>query len=142
MKLDILWNWEAPEGSGDVYEAAFRGTRSRVEIRQGKPENFRPELYVAPETAANADEVYAALRKKIEALQREWPGVGMAVRGHEAQIVIPDKYRVGHEAHFAQVTNAFFKYLKDPAALPAWEKSNMLVKYFISTRGVELSNQS
>jgi predicted dehydrogenase len=141
-KLDILWNWEAPKGSGDVYEATFRGTRSRVEIRQGKQENFRPELYVAPETAASADEVYAALRKKIETLQKDWPGVGMAVHGCQAQVVIPDKYRVGHEAHFAQVTNTFFNYLKDPASLPAWEKSNMLVKYFISTRGVELSNQS
>jgi hypothetical protein len=65
----------------------------------------------------------------------------MVVRGHQAQVVIPDKYRVGHEAHFAQVTNTFFNYLKHPASLPVWEKNNMLVKYFISTRGVDLSNQ-
>jgi hypothetical protein len=64
------------------------------------------------------------------------------VRGTEAQIVIPDKYRVGHEAHFAEVTRAFLGYLKDPKSLPAWEKSNMLVKYAISTKGVELSRQA
>src|SRR4029077_17805697 len=45
VKLDILWNWEAPEGTGDAYEAAFRGTNSRVEIRQGKAEHYIPELY-------------------------------------------------------------------------------------------------
>ena len=55
--------------------------------------------------------------------------------------MIPDRYRVGHEAHFAQVTNQFFQYLKSPQSMPAWEKPNMLVKYFISTKGVEMSRQ-
>ena len=31
------------------------------------------------------------------------------------------------------------KDVKAPATLPAWEQSNMLVKYFISTRGVEIA---
>jgi hypothetical protein len=54
-------------------------------------------------------------------------------------VTIPDLYRVGHEAHFAQVTNRFFEYLKQPETLPAWEKPNMLAKYYVSTKGVELS---
>ena len=58
VELEILWNWEAAEG-GDVYEASFRGTKSRVEIRQGKAEHFVPEVYVA---GANA-EVAAAVEK-------------------------------------------------------------------------------
>jgi uncharacterized protein YqfA (UPF0365 family) len=60
----------------------------------------------------------------------------------EAQIpmAIADAFRTGHEAHFAQVTNRFFEYLKSPEKLPAWERSNMLVKYFISTRGVEFAS--
>ena len=139
VKLDILWNWEAPPGTGDVYEATFRGTRSRAEIRQGKQENFRPELYIRPNTAALRDEVFAALKKKIDALQKEWPGVDMAVHSEQARIVIPEKYRVSHEDHFAQVTRAFLGYLTDPKSLPAWEKSNMLAKYYICTKGVELS---
>ena len=61
--------------------------------------------------------------------------------GNEARIAIPDRYRVGHEAHFAQVTNQFFQYLKSPQSMPAWEKPNMLVKYYISTKGVEMSRQ-
>lgn len=63
----------------------------------------------------------------------------MTIGGEEAHIVIPEKYRVGHEAHFAEVTRAFLGYLQAPQSLPAWEKSNMLVKYYISTKGVELS---
>jgi len=53
--------------------------------------------------------------------------------------VIPDRYRVGHEAHFAEVTERFLAFVKDPAALPAWEKASMLAKYFLTTRAVELS---
>jgi predicted dehydrogenase len=139
VRLGILWNWEAPQGSGDVYEATFRGTRARAEIRQGKEENLRPELYIRPNAAALRDEVFAALRRRIEALQQKWPGVSMTVRGDQAQVVIPEKYRVSHEEHFAQVTGAFLGYLENPKSLPVWEKSNMLAKYYICTKGVELS---
>jgi hypothetical protein len=60
--------------------------------------------------------------------------------GVEARIVIPANLYVGHEDHFGQVTRLFFEYLQAPATLPAWEQSNMLVKYFISTRGVEIAS--
>src|SRR5262249_53129689 len=30
VKLEILWNWEAPAGAGDVYEAAFRGSKADI----------------------------------------------------------------------------------------------------------------
>jgi predicted dehydrogenase len=138
VAFETLWNWEAPEG-GDVYEATFRGMRSSAEIRQGKEQKYRPELYIRPNTPALRDEVFAALKKQLAALQSEWPGVDMAVEGGEAHIVIPEKFRVGHEAHFAQVTRAFLGYLNDPKSLPAWEKSNMLVKYYICSKAVELS---
>jgi hypothetical protein len=72
-------------------------------------------------------------------LQTAYPGLAINEGSTEARIVIPDRYRVSHEAHFAQFTNQFFGYLKSPETLPAWEKPNMLVKYFISTRGVEMS---
>jgi len=139
VELDILWNWEAPEGSGEVYEAAFRGTEARVEIRQGKAEKFAPELYVVPSSPAGKAAVFAALERKVRTLETVWPGVAVKEQGGEARLVIPDRFRVGHEAHFAQVANRFFQYRESPPSIPAWEKANMLVKYFISTRGVELA---
>lgn len=140
VALDTRWSWEAPRGSGDLYEATFRGTKCRVEIRQGPEQHFQPELYVVPNTAALGSEVFAALRAKIDALQKEWPGLDVTVHAMAAQIAIPQRYRVGHEAHFAQVTRAFLGYLRDPKSLPAWEKSNMLVKYSVTTKGMELSH--
>jgi predicted dehydrogenase len=138
VKMDILWNWEAPKGAGDVYEAAFRGTRSSAEVRQGPGENFVPELYIVPESEMRAD-VFAALEKRVAELQSRWPGLGVEKRDREARLVIPERFRVGHEAHFAEVARHFFAYVKDPKSMPAWERSYMLAKYYVSTRGVELA---
>lgn len=139
VRLEILWNWEAPPGSGDTYEAAFRGSKSRIEVRQGLPQQYIPQVYVVPNSVSSQTEVFAALKRKVEDLQKAYPGVTFQLDGSEARVVIPDRYRVGHEAHFGQVTNRFFDYLKAPRTMPAWEKPNMLVKYFITTKGVELS---
>jgi len=141
VKLDILWNWEAPPGSGDVYEAAFRGTRAIAEIRQGAPEKFLPEVYIVPVADARAA-VFTALKKKVDELQARWPGLAIQQGDTQARLVIPEKFRVGHEEHFAQVARRFFLYAKDPHSLPAWERSYMLAKYYVSTRGVELAIQN
>jgi len=137
VKLAILWNWEAATGTGDHYEASFRGSKSRVEIRQGKPEHYIPELYVRPASTSVQADVFNALQRKVAALQAEYPGIAVQESSPEARLVIPERFRVGHEAHFAQVTNKFSGYLKAPQTMPAWEKPNMLVKYFISTKGAE-----
>jgi predicted dehydrogenase len=133
IKLDVLWNWEAPAGGGDTHYAAYRGTRARVEVRQGKEENYRPELYVVTDAAK-------AVEKKVAALTAKYPGIGAERRGAEVRVTIPDVYRNGHEAHFAQVTSQYFGYLKEPGLFPAWENPNMLAKYYVSTKGTELSH--
>jgi predicted dehydrogenase len=141
IKLDVLWNYEAPEGTGDTHFAIYRGSRSRLEVRQGAEEKHRPELYVIPNTAASKPEIMAALRKKVDQIQGQWPGVGAEDKGDKIWITIPDKYYTGHEAHFAEVTDRFLGYLKNPKGLPAWENANMLAKYYVTTKGVELSQK-
>ncbi len=138
VKLEIVWNWEAPAGSGDAYEAAFRGTKASAEIRQGAAEKFVPEVYIVPGAEARAG-VFSALRKKVADLQTRWPGLAIEQKEHEARLVIPQRFRVGHEEHFAQVARRFLSYTKDPQSLPAWERSFMLAKYYVSTRGVEVA---
>ncbi len=141
VRLDVLWNYETLSGSGDTHLAVFKGSRARVEVRQGKEEKYRPEVYVVPNDPAAKDTVLTALKKKVTDLQAAYPGVGVTDLGKELRVDAPDKYRVGHEAHFAQVTNRFLTYLKDPKAIPSWEKPNMLAKYFTTTRGLELSKK-
>ncbi len=136
VTLDILWDVEAVAGAGDTHLAIFQGTRSRVDVRQGKEQNYRPELYLVPNRSANKGAVLAAVQQKLAALQARFPGVAVEDLGSELWITIPQEYRVGHEAHFAEVTNQFLKYLQNPDALPAWEKPNMLAKYYLTTAGV------
>ena len=136
VKLDILWNWQAPEGSGDTYEAAFCGTKARIEIRQGRAEGFIPEVYVVPESAALRAQVFAALKRRVDALQGVYAGVALAESAREAHVVIPKHLRSDRE-HFADVANRFFEYLNSPQTVPGWEKTNMLVKYYVTTKGVE-----
>jgi hypothetical protein len=131
VKLDILWNWEAPAGAGDLYEATFRGSKAEIQIRQGK----LPELYVVP--AENREAVFAAVTKTVAALQSQFPGLSFDEK--QGRILIPDNFHVGHEAHFAQVANLFLQYMRSPKSMPSWERPNMLVKYYISTKGVELA---
>ena len=135
VALDVLWRWEAPAGSGDTHFALYRGSKSSVEVRQGEEENYQPELYVAPRHPG----VKAALEGRIAALAGRYPGIAAEDRGGRWRIAIPGVYRVGHEAHFAQVTRQFFDYWRHPETFPAWENPNMLAKYFTCTKGVELS---
>jgi Fe-S cluster assembly scaffold protein SufB len=55
-------------------------------------------------------------------------------------IDIPDKYKVGHEAHFGQVTEKYLRYLKW-GRLPEWEVPNMIVKYYTTTEALKMARQ-
>ncbi len=137
VALDVLWDFEAAPGGGDTHFAVVRGDRARVEIRHQKPGNFGPELFVVP----NRVDVAAAVRRRVATLQSRYPGLAVVDRGAELQLAIPDRYRVGHEAHFGAVTRQFLAYLRDPESLPAWELPNMVAKYFVTTRGVALGRR-
>ncbi len=136
IKLDVLWNCESTPAA-DTLSDYYRGSRSRIEIRQTRDAASRPELYVLPDPKAK-DEVGAALRMKIDTLLPAHPGLALTDMGKEFRIEIPENLRVGHESHFAQVTTKFLSFLKDPGTVPAWEKPNMLAKYFVTTRGIAL----
>jgi len=69
-------------------------------------------------------------------LQTHYAGVAYETMGDELHITIPDRYRVGHEAHFGQVLGQFLKYLGSPKSMPAWERANMIAKYTVGTTGV------
>jgi predicted dehydrogenase len=139
--LNVIWDWEAPAGGGDTHFASYRGTRARVEVRQTRADRYRPELYVIPATPDMKASALAAVRQRIDSLAGRYPGIGVDDRGSELHITVPDALRVGHEAHFAEVANNFFRYVRDRSTLPAWERPNMLAKYYVTTTATELSRR-
>jgi len=142
VTLDAIWDWEPPPGTGDTHFAYYRGSRAKVEIRQGAAEQHRPELYVVPNAAADKPAVLAAVQSKIASIQARYPGTAVADQGADIRITIPDGLRVGHEEHFAQVTQRFLRYARDRSTLPAWERPNMLAKYYVTTEGTRLARQA
>jgi predicted dehydrogenase len=140
-RLNVVWDWEPVDAPGDTHFASYQGTRSRIEVRQTRADGFRSELYVVPAAAASKPQVLAAVEAKVASLQPAYPDVRVEDRGAEIHISIPDALRVGHEAHFAQVTTSFLAYLAARTSLPSWERPNMLAKYYVTTHGTELSRQ-
>jgi predicted dehydrogenase len=138
VKLDVIWNYEAPAGAGDTHVAWFKGSRSRIEVRQAQAHT----VHVIPNEPSLKAEVMAALQKKVAALQSKFPGVAVADEGDKFRVTFPDKYRDGHEAHFSQVATRFFEYVRDPKRMQAWEKPNILAKYYTTTKGLEMGYRS
>jgi predicted dehydrogenase len=142
VSLNVPWDWEAPAGSGDTHYAVYKGSKAKVEVRQSKADGYRTEVYVVPNSPADKASVLEAVKARVAALQAEWPGVAVDERHGDIHLVIPDRFRVGHEAHFAEVTRNFLGYLRNRGTLPAWERPNMLAKYYVTTTGTEMSHKA
>jgi hypothetical protein len=63
VKLSVSWEFEAPEGGGDTHHSLFRGSRAHMVIRQGKEQDYRPQVYVEPAPGAGAEVVAASLKR-------------------------------------------------------------------------------
>lgn len=136
VTLNVLWDLEAQPGTGDTHLAIFRGSRARVEVRQGQEENFRAELYIVANQPGERSSVRSAVEAKVASLQANFPGIALRDLGERLHVAIPDTFRTSHEAHFGEVTAQFLRYVEKKDALPAWEKPNMLAKYTVTTQGV------
>lgn len=138
-KVSVIWNYTFPEGGGDTHFSVMKGSKSDLIIRQGEEQGYKPELFI--ETVKGVD--LAAYEKELgasmEKVASKYPGVALnKISDGVWQVVIPAEYRVGHEAHFGQVTERFLQYLKD-GALPAWEVPNILAKYYVTTSALDLA---
>ena len=137
VRVSVTWNYKAPEGGGDTHFSVMKGSRARLEIRQGPNQKFRPELYVLPVT--NDAGYRTSLEMAVTRLALQHAGISFEPVVNGYHILIPDALRVGHETHFAQVTQNFLRYLKE-GALPAWEVPNMLAKYWLTTTAKTMAN--
>ncbi|MBL7152622.1 MAG: Gfo/Idh/MocA family oxidoreductase [Phycisphaerae bacterium] len=140
VKLSVTWDFQAPEGGADTHHSLFRGGKAHVIIRQGKEQGYRPELYVEPAPGADADEVAASLKKAVAELQSRYPGLKLKQEASRWRVIVPAKHRIGQEAHFRYVTERYLQYLAE-GRLPEWEAPNMLAKYYITTKALELAQQ-
>jgi predicted dehydrogenase len=140
-KVSVIWNFVAPEGTGDTHYSVMRGTRCNLVIRQGEAEGYKPKLYIEATDQESTQEFQKALTSGIEKLGTKYPGITLKeLEDFTWLLEIPDSYKVGHEAHFGQVTEKFLGYL-ETGTLPEWEIPNMIVKYYTTTQGMHRAMQ-
>lgn len=138
-KVSVIWNYTFPEGGGDTHFSVMKGSKADLVIRQGKEQNYQPELFVEIVKGVDPVAYEKDLTASMETVSAKYPGVALNKIGDGAwQITIPSKYRVGHEAHFGQVTEHFLQYLKD-GKLPDWEVPNMIAKYYTTTSALDMA---
>lgn len=136
--ISVRWDFEAPAGSGDTHSSVMRGSKATLKIQQGAAQQYKPVLYIERADSVSEPAHESAVSNAIASLQRKYPGVGAQRDGERWIVTVPEQYNVGHEAHFAQVTEHFLKYLRS-GKLPAWEVPNMLTKYATLMQAYELS---
>ena len=138
-KVSVIWNYQAPEGTGDTHFSIMRGTKADIIIRQGAEQNYKPELYIEAKVSAGAD--YGdVLKKSIAKVAEAYPGISLEMNGNAWHVIVPDSYKVGHEAHFGQVAEKYLRFLID-GKLPEWETPNMITKYYTTTSALELAGK-
>ncbi len=137
-RVSVTWEYQAPEGAGDTHHSMMRGSKCNLIINQGEEENYKPELYIEPVTGLASFE--EAIEKAVEeTLQHKYPGIGLEkLSGNKWKVLIPEKYRIGHEAHFSQVTEKYLEYLTR-GNMPEWEVPNMLAKYYVTTQALKMA---
>ena len=137
-RVSVTWNFEAPPGGGDTHYSVVRGTKAILTIRQGKEQEYKPVLYVEQPRGSANERFEETLRNAVAGLQTRYQGVDYQMEGNEFRITVPEKYSVGHEAHFAQVSGNFLDYLRH-GNMPDWEVPNMITKYATIMKAYEMS---
>jgi predicted dehydrogenase len=135
-KVSVIWGYQAPEGAGDTHNSTMRGTIANLIIRQPSQQKT-PALYIEPLQAISTNYEHTVM-DKLKIIQQKYPGVELKKASNGWEVIVPEKYNEGHEAHFARVTEKFLQFLK-AGKLPAWEVPNMLTKYYITTKALELA---
>jgi Putative oxidoreductase C terminal domain len=80
------------------------------------------------------------VQNTLKKIQTTYPNISFELIGQKYKVIIPEKYREGHETHFARVTEHFLDYLKN-GNMPAWEVPNMLAKYYTTTQGLDMARK-
>ena len=148
-KVKVQWDYTT-DAAADTHYSILKGTKVNLVIRQGKEENYKPVLYIEPAYPMNTDTAYEKiLIEQLKKIQASYPGLGLKRRNglgkgmtliYKWEVIIPGKYKEGHEAHFGRVTKNFLEYLKNKN-MPAWEVPNMLAKYYTTTKALEIAKE-
>ncbi len=91
----------------------MRGSKANLVIRQDKDQQYKPTLYIEPVGKAKDANFEKTLNEQMKTIAAKYPGVELKSAKNGWEVIIPEKYKEGHEAHFGRVTEKFLEYLKE-----------------------------
>ena len=86
-------------------------------------------------------EAESTLRRTLRSHSNEYPGLDVKkTADHEWQVVIPSEIVKTHEQRFSSVMQVYLDYLKQ-GEIPAWERSQMISKYYTTTKALSIAKE-
>lgn len=138
--MRVVWNYQAPAGSGDTFTSVKRGSKAALHTVQNASTNFRKELFIVKGASVEEQAFEEAVAATMTRLGEKYPFLAAEKQDDGRYLVqIPMEVRTGHEEHFGKVAAAFLDYVRG-AEMPATERANTITKYYVTTRAVELAN--
>ena len=128
--------------NNNVLEVLANGSLNyTVKGIHNKESGFVKQLYIQRAADSDHSEFESQLQKAIKQLQATYPFLSVKKMNEGLYLIdIPQADRLGHEAHFSKVAEAFLGYLHDKN-MPEWENENTISKYYITTTAVELAKK-
>ena len=131
VSIDVRWHAESLDGRGDQFYAHFLTNRLKIEIKPD--EDGKTAVFITPNDGIPNFETQ--LKDALSNIGNLTGLTAEKVSGGY-KIIIPENLYLSHEDHFAKVLDGFLQYRKD-GVLPAWEKSFILAKYYLTTKALE-----
>lgn len=141
VAIRVVWNYEAPAGSGDTFSSTIRSTKAVCRILQDKKQGSVTELYLSPAAGVPVSEFERRLNNRVKKLQEFYPSLTVVKEGESYRLDLPVSQRDGHEEHFSKVATQYFNFIQK-GAMPEWESSYMLTKYYITTKALEMAEKN
>ncbi|CAF0824139.1 unnamed protein product [Didymodactylos carnosus] len=139
VKVLVEWNFRALDGAGDTHYSVMRGSRANLIIKQGKEQNYKPVLYVEACIYKRIANFEQTLNDAARQIAKQYQGISVTKESDGLyKINIPDNLVTSHEEHFAQVVNKYLSFIK-AKKMPGWEIPNILAKYYVTTRALEMA---
>ncbi|NGM62716.1 oxidoreductase [Sphingobacterium sp. SGG-5] len=135
VSISVEWAVESLDGRGDQFRASFRAKQLTLDVKAD--ENAKMAVFLTP---GNDDTRFEDKLKSALASIADLPGLSYEKVNGQYKILIPETLYLSHEEHFAKVLQQFLQYRKDKS-LPAWEKSFILAKYYLTTKSLEYAKR-
>jgi predicted dehydrogenase len=132
IKIKVFWNFEDNSRAEDTHYSLLRGTLANLIIKQGPEQRWKSILYIENNSSLSETEFERRLRSSILKLCETWPDLDVVSNETSWEIVIPEKFCVDHENHFAKVMEKYLLFYSE-GRMPDWEVSHMIAKYFTTT---------